>query len=259
MTLSKKEQNIHKLAQLLLSSKHVMAFTGAGISVASGIPSFRGEDGIWSRYDPNLLELTNYYKKPKDCWKVIKEIFYDNLQAVKPNPGHYALTELQQMGLIESIYTQNIDNLHQASGSTSVYEFHGTNKYFICKECVKRYPVDAIDLEAEYPKCPDCSGLVKPDFIFFTEGLSLGILNKAFFDAKKTDLIIIIGCSGEVSPANQIPLHVKNAGGRVVEINPHNSLYTKGISDFKIAGKSQDILQEVVKIVKELRNENAKK
>lgn len=248
------DENIFKLADLLLKSRHTFAFTGAGVSVASGIPPFRGENGVWSHYDPNVLELANYYRNPKSCWKVIKEIFYNNLQGIKPNAGHYALTELQKMGLLESIYTQNIDNLHQDSGSSNVYEFHGTTKDFVCKKCNKKYSVDKIDLDDEYPKCPDCSALVKPDFVFFSEGLPQQVLNKALSDAEKADLILVIGCSGEVYPANQIPLYVKQAGGKVVEINPQNSLYSGSISEFRISGKSQDTLQEIVKTVKEIRD-----
>lgn len=259
MISDKTTDNIAKLAELLLSSKNTIAFTGAGISVASGIPSFRGEDGIWTRYDPNVLELSNYYQNPQACWKVIKEIFYKSMLNVKPNAGHYALTELQKMGLLKSIYTQNIDNLHQESGSTNVFEFHGTSKYFVCKKCKKKYALENINLNNDYPSCPDCSALVKPDFIFFSEELPRDVLYKAFSDAEKVDLILVIGCSGEVSPANQIPLYVKHSGGKVVEINPQSSLYTKSISDFRIAGKSQDTLQEIVNTIKELRKNNDKK
>jgi len=247
------EQNIQKLAQLLLNSEYPIAFTGAGMSVASGIPSFRGEDGIWSKYDPNILELSNYYSHPQSCWKFIKEIFYDKLKGVKPNPGHYALTDLQKMGLIAAIFTQNIDNLHQASGSKNVYEFHGNTQYFVCRRCKSKYSVVDINLDDEYPRCPDCRGLLKPDFIFFSEELPGDVLEKAYYDAKIADLIIVIGCSGEVYPANQIPNYVKQFGGKVVEINPHSSLYTKEISDFRIKGKSQDTLQELVATVKKMR------
>jgi len=259
MIFSKDDQNIQKLAHLLINSKNCIAFTGAGISVASGIPSFRGEDGIWSKYDPNILELSNYYSNPKLCWKFIKEIFYDNLQGIEPNKGHYALTELQKMGLLKNIYTQNIDNLHQKSGSKNVYEFHGTTNYFVCKKCMKRYSIKAIDLEDEYPKCPDCSALVKPDFIFFSEELPRKVLEVAFSDAEKADLILVIGCSGEVAPANQMPLYVKHSGGEVVEINPQPSLYSGNISSFRISGKSQDTLTKVVNAVKEIRERQDEK
>ncbi len=250
MISGKDDQNIHKLVHLLLSSKHTIAFTGAGISVASGIPSFRGKDGIWSKYDPNVLELSNYYSKPKSCWKFIKEIFYENLQGVQPNAGHYALTSLQKMGLIASIYTQNIDNLHQESGSKNVYEFHGNTQYFICRKCKRKYSLAEISFDDEYPKCPDCSTLVKPDFIFFSEELPRDVLEKAYSEAEVAELILVIGCSGEVYPANQIPNYVKWAGGKVVEINPQKSLYTATISDFRIAGQSQDVLQKIVDTVK---------
>lgn len=259
MISNREDSNIQGLAKLLLKSKYALAFTGAGISVDSGIPSFRGKDGIWSKYDPSILELSNYYYDPKSCWHFIKEIFYDKLKGVKPNTGHYALTKLQQMGLIKSIFTQNIDNLHQESGSINVYEFHGNTKYFVCAKCKKKYSVNEICLEEDYPKCPDCLSLVKPDFIFFSEELPRDVLEKAYSDAENADLIIVIGCSGEVFPANQIPYFVKQTGGKVVEINPHLSLYSETISDLRIVGKSQDILQKVVDSVKKIRENKDEK
>lgn len=258
MTYAKEIDNITRLAELLLTSKQTIAFTGAGISVASGIPSFRGEDGIWKKYDPNILELANYYRNPQACWKVIKEIFYDTMDGVEANPGHYALTELQHLGLLQSIYTQNIDNLHQESGSENVYEFHGNTKYFVCKKCSKKYSLEEIDLSAKYPQCPKCHSLVKPDFIFFSEALPQDVLMKAFADAQNADLMLIIGCSGEVYPANQMPLYAKQSGCTIVEINPQKSLYSDSISDFTISGKSQDTLSQVVNSVKELRRKNGK-
>lgn len=254
MTLSE-NSSINLLAELMLSSKQTIAFTGAGISVASGIPSFRGEDGLWSRYDPNTLELSNYYRNPQSCWKVIKEIFYDKLVGVKANPGHLALTELQQMGLLTNIFTQNIDNLHQESGSQNVYEFHGNTKYFVCKTCKTKHILEDINLDDEYPKCPQCGRLVKPDFIFFSEELPQDVITQALHDAENADLMLIIGCSGEVYPANQIPLYLKRSGGVCVEINPHKSLYTDSVCKFRISGKSQDSLQELVSAIKQIRKE----
>lgn len=259
MILNKEEDNILKLAKLLLASKHTIAFTGAGVSVASGIPPFRGEGGIWTRYDPEVLELSHYYRNPQVCWKTIKKIFYDSMVGVKPNSGHYALTELQHLGLLKGIYTQNIDNLHQESGSLNVYEFHGSSKFFLCRKCHKRFSLEEIELKDEYPKCLTCAGLLKPDFVFFSEELPRDVLTSAYSEAEQADLMLIIGCSGEVYPANQIPFYTKESGGTVVEINPQKTHYTDQICNFRIAGKSQDTLQTLVDTVKELRRNSEKK
>lgn len=252
-------KKVKQLADLLLKSKYSIAFTGAGMSVASGIPPFRGENGIWSKYNPQILELSYYYSQPARCWKFIKEIFYDKFQGVKPNRGHYALAKLQEMGFIKNIFTQNIDNLHQDAGSNRVFEFHGNTKYFKCHKCNKSYPLYQINLADNYPKCPECQSLLKPDFIFFSEELPHQVLEKAYSDSEIADVILVIGCSGEVYPANQIPYYVHKMGGKVVEINPQSSLYSSSITDISIQAKSQDILDYLVKFLKEMKGQNYEK
>ncbi len=253
MTSQDNNADLKKVADLLLTAKHAIAFTGAGISVASGIPPFRGENGIWAKYNPQVLELSYYYSHPRKCWKFIKEIFFENFIGVKANPGHYALTKLQEMGYIQNIFTQNIDNLHQEAGSNNVYEFHGNRQYFVCKSCHKTYSVNQVDLDADYPKCPDCNSLLKPDFIFFSEALPHLVLDQAYKDAEIADLVLVIGCSGEVYPANQIPHYAKEMGACIVEINPQSSLYTSSVTDIMLQGKSQDILTDLVKMIQEIK------
>ena len=115
------ENNLEKAIDLIVNSKYTVAFTGAGISVESGIPPFRGETGLWSKYDPNVLDLNNFNVNPIEAWKVIKEIFYDFFGEAKPNPAHFALADLEKSGLLKAIITQNIDNLHYEAGSKEVY------------------------------------------------------------------------------------------------------------------------------------------
>lgn len=253
MNLNK--QNIEQVANLLINAKHAIAFTGAGISVSSGIPSFRGEDGVWNRYDPQILELSHYYRNPESCWKFIKEIFFDSMQDVQPNAGHFAITELQKMGLLKSIFTQNIDNLHQASGAENVYEFHGNTQYFVCRKCKRNYDKANVDLNAKYPQCPDCSSLLKPDFIFFSESLPLDVLEQAYKQAEIADVVLISGCSGEVFPANQIPLIAKQYGAKIIDVNPERTLFSQQVCDFIIAGKSEVALPQLVEAIKKLQGE----
>ena len=107
------EENLQKAIDLIINSKYTVAFTGAGISVESGIPPFRGEGGLWSKYDPNVLDLNNFHINPVEAWKVIKEIFYDFFGEAKPNDAHFVLAEMEKIGVIKSVITQNIDNFHE--------------------------------------------------------------------------------------------------------------------------------------------------
>jgi NAD-dependent deacetylase len=160
------EKKIEEAANILSKSRYAVAFTGAGISVESGIPPFRGKNGLWTKYDPKFLELSYYMSHTSESWKMIKKIFYDFIGKAKPNPAHYALAEMEKLKIIREIITQNIDNLHQSAGSNIVHEFHGNLKYFVCVDCFKRSENEKVDLNAEYPNCPNCGSLLKPDFIF---------------------------------------------------------------------------------------------
>ncbi len=130
---------IEEAAKLIKNAKHVTAFTGAGISVESGIPPFRGENGLWSKFDPLFLDINYFRQNPLKSWKLIKEIFYDFFGKAEPNSAHTALAEMEKSGYLNSVITQNIDNLHQTAGSKNVFEFHGTSKNLICTNCDKIY------------------------------------------------------------------------------------------------------------------------
>ncbi|MBN2519655.1 MAG: NAD-dependent protein deacylase, partial [Bacteroidales bacterium] len=137
---------INEAANLIRHSSRTVAFTGAGISVESGIPPFRGENGLWSKYDPVFLDINYFHQYPEKSWPLIKEIFYDFFGEAKPNAAHYALAEMEQKNLLHSLITQNIDNLHQIAGSKQVYEFHGNSRNLICQKCLTYYTVQEIDL-----------------------------------------------------------------------------------------------------------------
>ncbi len=164
------EANVLKAVDLILNSKCTIAFTGAGISVESGIPPFRGENGLWSKYDPNVLDLGNFQLNPIESWKVIKEIFYDFFGKAKPNTAHFVLAEMETKGFLKSIITQNIDNLHYEAGSKEVYEFHGNSRMLVCPYCSNKSIAAETDL-IEIPLCNHCHAVLKPDFIFFGEGI----------------------------------------------------------------------------------------
>ncbi|MCX6281652.1 MAG: NAD-dependent deacylase [Bacteroidetes bacterium] len=239
------EEQVKKAADLLLKSRFTTAFTGAGISVESGIPPFRGNGGIWNKYDPRFLEIAYFMNHPKESWNVIKELFYDFFSSAKPNNAHFTLAEMEQKGLLGRIITQNIDNLHQEAGSKEVYEFHGNSKRLVCMGCQRIYPVPEISLDHLPPTCRQCGGLLKPDFVFFGEGIPQTALSASYEAASLSDVLIIIGTTGEVMPANQIPFMAKSAGCKIIEINVDQSNYTGSITDIFIKGEAGRIMEQL--------------
>jgi len=229
---------IKEAANLIKTSRHCFAFTGAGISIESGIPPFRGEGGLWSKYDPIVLDLDYFKENPAESWAVIKEIFYDFFGKAKPNSAHLALAKMEDADLLTSVVTQNIDNLHQAAGSKTVWEFHGNSHSLECTECNSKYKIKDLNFDQLPVLCPKCSGLVKPDFIFFGEAIPQLAYNKSVEEASNADLVIIIGSTGEVMPASYIPQIAKQNGATIIEINPEKSMYTNSITDIHIREKA---------------------
>lgn len=246
------DPNLQKAVTLILNSEYTIAFTGAGISVESGIPPFRGENGLWSKYDPNVLDLGNFQLNPIEAWRVIKEIFYDFFGSAKPNVAHFVLSEMESKGLLNAIITQNIDNLHYEAGSKEVYEFHGNSRMLVCPYCSKKSVAAEIDL-TEVPLCNVCHAVLKPDFIFFGEGIPEIAYQKSLIAAEKADVVIIIGSTGEVYPAANIPLVAKHNGAKIIEINPEKSLFTDSITDIFIQGKASEAMQGLLnRIIEEI-------
>ena len=234
---------------LLKSSRHVVAFTGAGISVESGIPPFRGENGLWNKYNPIFLELSYFNKNPKYAWKKIKEIFYDFFGEAKPNTAHKILSKWEEKGIIKSVITQNIDNLHQRSGSKNVIEFHGTSSILTCTKCGLKVSASKKILKDLPPVCPKCLGLLKPDFVFFSESIPQDAFNKSISEAYKSDVMLVIGTTGEIMPASQIPYIAKENGATIIEINIAKSNYTDTITDIFLEGKATNLFMELNKIL----------
>lgn len=224
-----------------------MAFTGAGISVESGIPPFRGKHGLWNRYNPEVLDLGFYMENPANCWKYIREIFYDFFADAKPNDAHKVLAEMEEKELLQAIVTQNIDNLHQEAGSKIVHEFHGNSKKLKCLKCGKMFHAKDIDFENIPPKCDEDGEVLKPDFIFFGEGIPRQAYENSFADAEKADVCIIIGSTGEVTPASFVPRTAKQSGATIIEVNPQESMFTNYITDIHLKGKASEVMNALGK------------
>jgi NAD-dependent deacetylase len=236
---------IHEAALILKRSRFTTAFTGAGISVESGIPSFRGDGGLWERYDPAVLDLHYFLNDPAGSWVVIKEIFYDFFGKAKPNKAHFVLARMEKEGLLAGTITQNIDNLHQEAGSAIVSEFHGNSKKLRCLQCHRDYRSGQISLDHFPPTCLECGGILKPDFVFFGEAIPRLPMAEARQAASLSDVILIIGTTGEVMPANQIPFMAKEYGATIIEVNPEPSHFTDKITDIFLQGKATEVMQKL--------------
>ena len=227
-----------RVAEVIRNSRYTIAFTGAGISVESGVPPFRGEGGLWGKYDPITLEINYFNANPDSSWVVIREIFYEKFIDAQPNAAHKLLADMEKAGLLKAVITQNIDNLHYLAGNKNVLEFHGNSRQLICLECGQIYSLDEIDLDVIPPRCANCNGLLKPDFVFFGEAIPETVHAQSVQKAQLADLLILIGTTGEVMPAAAITHLAKISGAMIVEINPEKSGYTDTVTDIFIKEKA---------------------
>jgi NAD-dependent deacetylase len=238
-----------KAADIIRSAKRCVAFTGAGISVESGIPPFRGENGLWDKYDPETFDIRYFYTHTKESWKVIREIFYDLFGKIVPNAAHYALAELESKGLLSSVITQNVDNLHYDAGSKTVHEFHGSLKRLVCLDCKVGYGIFEIDLTQLPPQCNKCGGVLKPDVIFFGEAIPEPARTDSFNETRRADCFILIGTTGSVAPANMIPSAAKANGAKIIEINPFVSEYTHTVTDVFLNEKATIAMKKLMEAI----------
>lgn len=238
---------VKEAAEIIRHSKYTIAFTGAGISVESGVPPFRGEHGLWNKYNPEVLDLGYYLENEDECWVYIREIFYDFFANAKPNRAHMVLAEMEKKGMLAAVVTQNIDNLHFEAGNTLVHEFHGNSKKLKCLKCGHVYDVSEVDLKTLPPKCKNDGKILKPDFIFFGEGIPHEAYSNSFAAAEKAEVCLIIGSTGEVTPASYVPRTAKQAGATIIEINPEESRFTGAITDIHLQGKASEILDELAR------------
>lgn len=239
------ETKIREAAAILKKSGYTIAFTGAGISVESGIPPFRGKHGLWGKYDPRVLDIGYFVENPEECWYYIREIFYDFFTGAKPNAAHLMLAEMEHRGQLQSIVTQNIDNLHNEAGNRRVIEFHGNSKQLVCLRCGRKMGVNEINLENLPPLCPDDGSVLKPDFVFFGEGIPPEAYEMSFIAAKKCEVCLVVGSTGEVAPASFIPRTAKEYGAVIIEVNPEESMFTRQITDIHLKGNAGEILDKI--------------
>lgn len=239
---------LREAASIIVSRAPALVFTGAGISVESGIPPFRGNGGLWESVDPSFVEINYFFSHPERSWKQLKSLFYDNWGAAEPNNAHRAIVGLEKLGLVKTVVTQNIDCMHQRAGSSDVIEFHGTLEKLVCTECGRRFPAVATLLESSLPACTECGGLLKPDVVFFGEGIPEEAAGRAFDLADNTSCVLVVGTTGEVMPACMIPHNAARRGAKIIEVNIVPSEFTRsGLSNIFLCGKAGSVLPELVK------------
>ncbi len=241
--------SIQKAADLLLKSSYTVAFTGAGISVESGIPPFRGERGIWNRYNPEVLDISYFYAHPTESWLAIREIFYDFFGKAKPNPAHMALAQLEAAGLLQAIITQNIDDLHQQAGSKRIFEFHGNSQKLVCTRCTAHYTLTDVNLETLPPVCAKCGSLLKPNFVFFGEGIPEQAYAGSVEASENAQVMVVVGTTGEVYPAAGMVSIAKSHGAKIIEVNLESSAFTNQFTDIFIGGKAGEVLPKLARLV----------
>ena len=236
---------IRKTAEAISRSRKVVAFTGAGISVESGIPDFRGAGGLWEKFDPGEYAAIEAFRaNPKKVWTMLKEMG-DLLESSRPNPAHRALARLEEVGHLRSVITQNIDNLHQDAGNTRVIEYHGNHKNLVCMRCGRLYRKEEVMLKSLPPLCP-CSGVLKPTAIFFGEPIPWEAHLQAMEEARDCEVMLVIGTSAVVSPACDIPVLAKKGGATLVEVNLEETQLTQDVSDWILKGSASRIMQSVM-------------
>lgn len=235
-----------KAIQLIKNACRGVAFTGAGVSVESGIPPFTGAGGLWNRYDPKFIEIDFFYSNPKRSWEEMKKIFFTCMDEARPNKAHEVIAKLEARGGFAGVITQNIDGLHQKAGSVNVQEFHGTIHRMHCISCGRKYHTQDVDLTSLPPKC-FCGGVLKPDFVFYGEGIPPSAYQNSVELASQADVVLVVGTAGQVMPACSLPLLAKQNGAKIVEVNPQPSTYTDGVSDVFCQMKATEFFAELEK------------
>jgi NAD-dependent deacetylase len=241
------ERLIRKAAEIICASKLNIALTGAGISVESGIPDFRSAGGLWSKYDPaDYATITAFRQNPEKIWDMLREMDALVSQA-KPNAAHIGMGDLEKMGYLHCIITQNVDNLHQAGGARNVIEYHGNSSTLSCLWCGRQY--QAKEKRSEHiPRC-ECRRVLKPNVIFFGEPIPVEALNRSFQLAASAEALMVVGTSAVVSPANTIPSIAKDRGARIIEVNLERTHLTDTITDVFLQGKAGEIIAALVEEV----------
>jgi NAD-dependent deacetylase len=237
---------IKKAAADLAEAKMVTALTGAGASIESSIPPFRGKGGLWEKYDPmEVAHIDSFMQDPAKVWNLLIKDMKDVIDHAQPNDCHKGLARLEELGKLQTIITQNIDGLHQLAGNTDVIEFHGTFASQRCIECNTHVETRRVDVSEIPPRC-HCGGILRPDAVFFGEMIPQDALWRSRQVATDCDVMLVIGTSAMVQPAAMIPVVAKDSGATVIEINPESTVLTGDVSTYLIRGPAGETMNRIV-------------
>ena len=255
------EDGLARAARLVAGSQHLVALVGAGLSVESGIPPFRGPGGLWTKVgEPSMMSYQRFMDDPAGWWaqRLIDEQssqgpraeFRLAIEQAQPNKGHRALVELERLGILKLIITQNVDNLHRAAGSANVAEIHGNRTRLRCLNCLARYPRSEFVTDTLPPICPRCGGLVKSDTVMFGEPIPPDVLAICQRETEQCDGMLEIGTSGTVYPAAGFPRAAREHGAFLVEVNTSATPLTH-LCDVALHGPSGELLPRLVSHVRQ--------
>ncbi|HQO40872.1 MAG TPA: NAD-dependent deacylase [Spirochaetota bacterium] len=241
---------LEEAAAIIRKSRNMIALTGAGVSVESGIPDFRSAGGLWDKYDPAIYaSIQSFNSMPETVWKMIFEMI-ELTETAKPNSAHYALAELESMNFLKALITQNIDNLHQEAGSKNVIEFHGNASHLQCLRCGKEYEASGFDMSGKKIPLCSCGNILKPSVIFFGEMIPHEALSRSAFYASRADVVIVAGTSAVVYPAAAIPQQARVNGAKIIEFNIEETGLTETGTDIFIHGSAGRTLPRLVELLK---------
>jgi len=235
------------VAGLMAAQKKCVVLSGAGISAESGIPTFRSKGGLWEKYDPTVYASIEVFRKdPSKYWE-IRGDFIKNYDRYQPNAAHRALRELENMGIVRQVITQNIDGLHKKAGSENVIEIHGSLREIYCLQCNKEYLAPRVP-EGSPPYCV-CGGVLKPNTVLFGEQLPPQALEKASLESQTCEIMLVIGTSAVVYPAASLPSIAKQHGAKIIEINIEHAFGEADVVILEQAGTAMTRLLEEIKLL----------
>lgn len=254
------QEAIRQAAILVIEAGYMTGLTGAGISVESGIPPFRGPGGLWTTYgEPPMNGYQRFLDDPRKAWEERlspsgpSKILQETVRNARPNPGHQALVALEEMGLLRYLITQNVDGLHRRAGSRNLAEIHGNSTLVRCLRCIARSPLEAVPLEHLPPSCPQCGGMLKIDTVSFGEPIPQDVLDVCFEQSQRSDCMLVAGTSATVYPAAWFPMQIRERGGHLIEVNLYESELTP-LCSVSLRGKSGDLLPRLVEAIRKLRS-----
>ncbi|MCP5056345.1 MAG: NAD-dependent protein deacylase [bacterium] len=249
------DAEISEAAALLRRASRVVALTGAGLSVESGIPPFRGPGGLWTKYgEPPMDGYQRFLADPAEAWRERlnptaswAKGLLETLGQAKPNLGHDAMVVLEEIGVLTATITQNVDDLHRQAGSHSLLEIHGNHSMLRCMECHERFDPDEVEVDPDAlpPLCDRCGGILKGDTVQFGEPIPPDVLRACYAAVQGCDCMLVVGTSATVYPAAEFPLEVLRGGGSLIEVNPYESELTP-VASVSLRGPGGAILERLL-------------